>query len=143
MPVYQEDYWTYRAGFPTPTLDEAISVGAISPDTTETDWHKLTRHATRNRAMRNRKGDSGLCRLHAQVGVATVMLDRKLWHKSLTADVIMEACERHATTLENPGFCLTCGNEASGVEPDARNYECKACGEEQVFGAEELLLVIA
>ena len=32
------------------------------------------------------------------------------------------------------------GAEAEGVEPDARKYKCQACGELQVYGAEELLL---
>ena len=68
------------------------------------------------------------------------MLERSLWHKSLTDDVIAEAVERRITTLDNPGFCLICGNEQDGCEPDARNYECEACGAEQVFGADELLL---
>jgi hypothetical protein len=46
-------------------------------------------------------------------------------------------------TLDNPGFCLVCGLEHDGVEPDAQNYECEACGEPQVFGADELLMEIA
>jgi hypothetical protein len=71
------------------------------------------------------------------------MLARKLWSKKLTDEVILEACERHATSLDDPGFCLICGNEASGVEPDAQNYTCEACGAEQVFGADELLITIA
>ena len=71
------------------------------------------------------------------------MLNRTLWHKSLTDDVIADACERRMLTLDNPGFCLICGNESEGVEPDARNYECESCGAEQVFGAEELMLMIA
>jgi len=71
------------------------------------------------------------------------MLARKLWHKSLTDAAILDAVERRMTDLDNPGFCLICGNEAEGVEPDARNYTCEACGAEQVFGAEELMLVIA
>lgn len=41
---------------------------------------------------------------------------------------------------ENEGFCVACGETAYGVEPDARNYECESCGEEKVFGAEELLI---
>lgn len=41
---------------------------------------------------------------------------------------------------EYEGFCLACGETAYGVEPDARNYECESCGEEKVFGAEELLI---
>jgi len=41
---------------------------------------------------------------------------------------------------DNLGFCTVCGEEAFGVEPDARNYECEICGERAVFGAEELLI---
>lgn len=69
------------------------------------------------------------------------MLARKHWHKSVTDDRIAEAAERHATGLDDPGFSLICGNEASGVEPDARNYKCESCGAEQVFGADELLIM--
>lgn len=71
------------------------------------------------------------------------MMARKLWHESLTDDRIIDAVERHRTSLDNPGFCLACGAEADGVEPDARDYECEGCGQHQVFGAEELLMVIA
>lgn len=39
------------------------------------------------------------------------------------------------------GFCLACGEEASGVEPDARGYECESCGAHRVYGAEECLLM--
>ena len=43
---------------------------------------------------------------------------------------------------EDMGFCLACGDEAYGVEPDARKYECESCGKEKVYGAEELLLMV-
>lgn len=39
------------------------------------------------------------------------------------------------------GFCTACGAEASNVEPDARDYTCEECGEEAVYGAEELLVL--
>lgn len=68
------------------------------------------------------------------------MLKRKLWHKSLTDDVILEAGERSQTSLDNPGFCLICGTEVEGCEPDAEGYQCEACGADEVYGAEELLL---
>lgn len=71
-----------------------------------------------------------------------MMLDRKYWHASITEDRVVEAVERRLTTLDNPGFCLVCGDEAMGCEPDARNYTCEACGAEQVFGADELLLYL-
>jgi len=63
-------------------------------------------------------------------------------HPSITLDRVAEAVERHHTTLDNPGFCVICGADAEGVEPDARDYECGACGERGVFGAEELLVMM-
>jgi hypothetical protein len=41
------------------------------------------------------------------------------------------------------GFCLACGAEAFNVEPDARNYRCETCDARDVFGAEELLMMVA
>jgi len=39
------------------------------------------------------------------------------------------------------GFCTACGEESDCVEPDARRYECNNCGENRVYGAEELALM--
>ena len=40
------------------------------------------------------------------------------------------------------GLCLACGEEqTSGVGPDATNYKCEICGELQVFGVSELLIM--
>lgn len=61
-------------------------------------------------------------------------------HKSLTYKVIADAVVRHRVTLDDPGFCIACGHEHGGVEPDARKYPCESCGERKVYGAEELLL---
>jgi hypothetical protein len=63
-------------------------------------------------------------------------------HPSITERRILDACERHMTSLDDPGFCLACGNEQGGCEPDARRYRCEACGELQVYGAEELAMMI-
>ena len=41
----------------------------------------------------------------------------------------------------NTGFCLACGNEATGIEPDARRATCDDCGAAKVYGAEQLLLM--
>ena len=57
----------------------------------------------------------------------------------LTIDRVMEAVEED----DNLGFCLACGEEAYGVEPDARKYECESCGAAKVYGAQELLLMMA
>jgi hypothetical protein len=64
-------------------------------------------------------------------------------HPSVTVERVQEAVESEMTTLDNPGFCLACGADAEGVEPDARNYECQVCGSHAVYGAEEVLMMIA
>lgn len=43
----------------------------------------------------------------------------------------------------NTGVCLACGAEHDGIEPDARRYVCEECGARRVYGAEELLLMVA
>ena len=63
-------------------------------------------------------------------------------HQDVTLDRVTEAVERHHHSLDNPGFCVHCGAEAEGVEPDARRYACEACGENGVYGADELLLML-
>jgi hypothetical protein len=70
------------------------------------------------------------------------MLVREKWHHSLTDAVIADAAERQMMTLDDPGFCLVCGNEQGGCEPDARRIKCEACGRHQVYGAEELAMEI-
>ena len=56
----------------------------------------------------------------------------------ITSDRIIAAVE----SGDYMGFCLACGDEAYGVEPDARKYECESCGKDKVYGAEELLLMV-
>lgn len=64
-------------------------------------------------------------------------------HPSLTTERICEAVEREMTSLDNPGFCIECGADAEGCEPDAREYECEVCGKPAVYGAAELLMEVA
>lgn len=54
----------------------------------------------------------------------------------MTKEQIIELVESDS----NQGICKACGEFAECVEPDARNYTCEACGENQVFGAEEILI---
>lgn len=43
---------------------------------------------------------------------------------------------------DHRGFCLSCGAEAYGVEPDAEGYECEECEEPRVMGAENCLFEV-
>lgn len=61
-------------------------------------------------------------------------------HSDITRDKIEDAVRRRMTSLDNPGFCIACGAEADGCEPDAEKYECESCGERAVYGADELLI---
>lgn len=63
-------------------------------------------------------------------------------HSSITPMRLLEACERRDTNLDNPGFCIDCGHEQDGCEPDAREYECEVCGENKVYGSDELLMEV-
>jgi len=54
-------------------------------------------------------------------------------------DRIIDLCEQD----DNLGICRSCGEEAYGVEPDARRYKCESCGARSVYGAEELLVMVA
>lgn len=62
-------------------------------------------------------------------------------HSSITLDRVMDACQEREDILENPGFCLACGERAEDCEPDASKYTCEVCGEPAVYGAEEILLM--
>jgi hypothetical protein len=63
-------------------------------------------------------------------------------HPSITTDRIIAAVEASRRSLDDPGFCICCGAEVQGVEPDAHQYECESCGKSGVYGAEELLLSV-
>jgi hypothetical protein len=40
-------------------------------------------------------------------------------HPSITTDRILRAVEGQMFGLENPGFCIACGEDAESCEPDA------------------------
>lgn len=55
--------------------------------------------------------------------------------KKFTLEQIEEAMENYI------GFCISCGAERELCEPDARNYQCFVCEADEVFGAEELVVM--
>lgn len=61
-------------------------------------------------------------------------------HPKITVDVLLEAVQQTTFGLENKGFCNACGMEHDSCEPDMRKGECENCGENAVYGAEELMI---
>lgn len=54
----------------------------------------------------------------------------------LSPSEFADACESYE------GVCVECKEITnSGVEPDARAYECESCGRRTVYGIEEALLM--
>lgn len=64
-------------------------------------------------------------------------------HRSVTVARVMAAVQEACSSTDNPGFCLACGVDVEGVEPDAREYTCDECGADKVYGAEEVLIMKA
>jgi predicted RNA-binding Zn-ribbon protein involved in translation (DUF1610 family) len=50
---------------------------------------------------------------------------------------VTDACE----SGDSIGWCIRCGAEAYGIEPDAAKYACDDCGKAAVYGAENLMLM--
>jgi len=61
--------------------------------------------------------------------------------EKITQERIVAAVHSQRFGLENPGFCIACGADHDGCEPDAREYKCDQCGERKVYGAEEVLMM--
>lgn len=57
----------------------------------------------------------------------------------ITAQLIIDAISNDL----NNGYCLLCGAEHDGVEPDAHGYQCDECGSHSVTGAEDIMLIYA
>lgn len=58
----------------------------------------------------------------------------------VTLQLSFKQVQTAAESSDYVGFCVSCGYEQYGVEPDAREYECEECKSLTVFGAEQLLL---
>ena len=62
--------------------------------------------------------------------------------KAVPLQDLMDAIdENNSSACTTWGFCLACGAQQEGCEPDARRYECEECKERRVYGAEEILMM--
>ena len=63
-------------------------------------------------------------------------------HESVTTERVIDAVARGMFGTDNIGFCVACGDDVHGVEPDARKYRCESCNAPAVYGAEEMLFYV-
>lgn len=62
--------------------------------------------------------------------------------KAVPLNNLLDAiAENDSAACTNWGFCLACGAQQDGCEPDARRYACDVCEERRVYGAEEILMM--
>ncbi len=59
-------------------------------------------------------------------------------HPTITLERVMAALDAGGY----PGFCVACGEETEGADPDTEGGECEACGRPTVYGAEALLISV-
>lgn len=61
-----------------------------------------------------------------------------------TLNEMIEECDGDyfevVTEYEHMGLCVDCGALRDRTEPDATNYPCEECGDNSVFGLEQVLL---
>jgi len=62
---------------------------------------------------------------------------------ALHPSITLERIEALVRADQQQGLCLQCGAEVDNVEPDARRYPCPVCEARRVYGAEQLLLMLA
>ena len=69
--------------------------------------------------------------------------ETKLFNADERANTMKFTIEELEEALQDgrTGFCIACGCEAYGVEPDATKYKCEDCGENKVYGAEKILIM--
>jgi predicted RNA-binding Zn-ribbon protein involved in translation (DUF1610 family) len=57
---------------------------------------------------------------------------------TISQEKLHDAAERTFYGTESVGFCVACEIEVQ-IEPDAFKVECEACGNNTVYGIEEML----
>jgi hypothetical protein len=64
-------------------------------------------------------------------------------HPSITMDLVLEAMDRSPSETDALGFCLACGESVREIATSTRRETCGFCGCPAVFGAEEIMFILA
>ena len=73
------------------------------------------------------------------VPVGTTSKDRPMAQRSYRFEMTAEEYQQFDDDSE--GLCVACGGSRGRCEPDAERYECEECGERQVYGVPQLLIM--
>ena len=63
-------------------------------------------------------------------------------HSSLTFDHVLNAAKDSMFGMGTTGFCLACGSDQEGCEPDMESGKCETCEERKVMGAANLMIML-
>ena len=58
---------------------------------------------------------------------------------NITTDFLLDLKEEYGLDTDLLGICVSCRAEQEGHEPDASEDECESCGENSVYGFDELV----
>lgn len=104
----------------------------------QSDGQPLTAEQIKKKEIRERRANIPACR--ASLEKNGYQFTKAEGFPTGTFKVTADKATYLQVNDEYTGYCIVCGEEAEGVEPDARRYECEFCGEGGVYGAEELML---
>jgi hypothetical protein len=82
-----KSFWSYQASSETPSLEEAIRIGAISPKTTQVEWDRLSPGFKREIVRSKNKNKDG-------VGTPEEVAYGEGWHSTENANPYTNAAER-------------------------------------------------
>lgn len=63
-------------------------------------------------------------------------------HPTVTIARVEKALAAASVADDDRGFCTACGADAWDVHPAARQLKCDRCGQDAVYGAEELFIYL-
>lgn len=64
--------------------------------------------------------------------------------KTVNAKTLLRRAMRLVESGEDTtGICHACGAEREMTEPDAEHYPCEDCGQNEVYGAEQTVMMFA
>ena len=68
-------------------------------------------------------------------------IQSKITNKTYYRPVLQAGESPFMGDMDITGFCLGCGNDCLGIEPDATKRRCDNCGEFLVYGIEQLVML--